>query len=210
MYRLLVTTRGVCSRASPTRSHFAVLGLTPRFDVAAPELSAAHRKLQRDCHPDRHANDPDVVRARAAETSARANVAYEVLKVPEARALHLLDLLSPEDEQPDLSADATLLDWVMRMREMLDDEKLPDETRVTMRVEVTSLIDDCLVNLRLAFDDSGVHAAIASTGNTAQTSASADQYLSPEQLQRAAALTVRLKYLTRILDALDEKLPEAL
>jgi molecular chaperone HscB len=197
--------RGLCVRAAKSQavSHFAVLGLAPRFSVDAPALSEALRSLQRECHPDRHANDSNSARERAAVTSACANIAYAVLKSPESRAMHLLDLLATGDDRPDLSADPDLLDWVMRMREMLDDDDVSDDKRVGMRSEVKSLIEACLVDMVEAFDgDSAVQEA---SGDTLILTPGNE--MSPERVQRAASLTVRFKYLMRILNAIDERLP---
>lgn len=60
---------------------YAVLGVRP--DASPQELKAAHRRLVRRHHPD-HA--PPEKRARATERAREINVAYGLVRDPEARA----------------------------------------------------------------------------------------------------------------------------
>lgn len=54
--------------------------------ATADEVRAAHRRLARHFHPDRHATAPPEVQAFAAARMAEINAAYQVLTDPHVRA----------------------------------------------------------------------------------------------------------------------------
>ena len=127
-----------------TCSHFSLLGLTQRFDVAVKDIHEAYKALQRKLHPDVHhaaavraaeeaANgdksmalfSPDDIAALAAAHSSRINVAADVLYDPVLRIQHLMvtqfnvDPLA-EDAGSSLS-DPELLMFVMEERQRIED-----------------------------------------------------------------------------------------
>lgn len=131
-----------------TPSYFDMLGLTTRFTQDDAELSVRFRQLQAQWHPDRHGNS-----AHAADMSARVNAAYDTLRHPHRRAVHLLDVLrrasarrpgddnnegrgtEPCHQQPDSesqSNDMEFLAWIMSVRENIDQAK---EHRDLQRLE---------------------------------------------------------------------------
>lgn len=134
------------------RSYFDMLGLTTRFTQDDAELSARFRQLQAQWHPDRHGNS-----AHAADMSARVNAAYDTLRHPHRRAVHLLDVLRRTDaaaaqrsgeensqerigtepyhqqiEGESQSNDMEFLAWMMSVREDIDHAK---EHRDLQRLE---------------------------------------------------------------------------
>jgi molecular chaperone HscB len=70
--------------------HFELFGIPARFDIAADELDAAYRELQRRVHPDRFANASDAERRVAMQRATRANEAYQTLRAPLKRAIYML------------------------------------------------------------------------------------------------------------------------
>ncbi len=74
----------------PHADHFSILGVPRTFDLDLRALENAHRRLQAAAHPDRFARASDHERSHSAELSARANVAYAVLKSPLLRARYMV------------------------------------------------------------------------------------------------------------------------
>jgi molecular chaperone HscB len=69
---------------------FALLGLTPTFDVDVAALEKAFFERSKELHPDRFANAPAAERVVALSRSRALNDAYQILKKPIARAEYLL------------------------------------------------------------------------------------------------------------------------
>lgn len=63
---------------------YEALELAP--GATADEIRAAHRRLARHFHPDRHATEPPEVQAFAASRMAEINAAFQVLTDPQVRA----------------------------------------------------------------------------------------------------------------------------
>ncbi|MBL8520526.1 MAG: Fe-S protein assembly co-chaperone HscB [Betaproteobacteria bacterium] len=74
------------------QNHFALFGLPVSFDVDAGALERAYRELQREVHPDRHAQATEAEQRIAAQWSTRSNEAYRILQSPIARGRYLLHL----------------------------------------------------------------------------------------------------------------------
>ena len=75
----------------PTADAFALLGLTPAFDVDAAALEKAFFERSKEVHPDRFASAPAAERVVALSRSRALNDAYQILKKPVARAEYLLE-----------------------------------------------------------------------------------------------------------------------
>lgn len=156
-------------------NYFRLLGVAQRFDVDADDLAARFKQLQRQWHPDLHAagaagSDP----AKAAVTSALLNTAYGVLRDPQARAEHLLQLLGDEGA-PDM--DAAFLAWVVECRERIADIKGDDDAE-QLGEELDKLHERCMDNLR--------------------------QYFADGRVEEASEEAARLKYIHRMRVALDD------
>ncbi|HLQ01015.1 MAG TPA: Fe-S protein assembly co-chaperone HscB [Burkholderiales bacterium] len=74
------------------QNHFELFGLPARFAVDAVALEARYRELQREVHPDRFAAAPDAERRVSMQLATRVNEAYQTLKSPLKRAVHILQL----------------------------------------------------------------------------------------------------------------------
>jgi molecular chaperone HscB len=164
-------------------SYFAVLGIPESFTVSLDDLSVAHRQLQRKWHPDRYATADEQLRRRAAQLSAEINDAYSALKSPETRAMHLLAIRGNEIEEGAGGAgiDEELLEWVMSVREKIEDSYRRDQLAET-RKEVAAEIGACLAEIERAFET--------------------------DDLKRARSETTRLHYLHRIHSAAEERLAD--
>ena len=83
---------------------FGVFGIPRRFAIDPDELERRFRELSRQHHPDRFATAPAADRVRALRQATALNDAYRTLKVPTARAQHLLALagmpIGDKDEIP--------------------------------------------------------------------------------------------------------------
>jgi len=78
------------SARPPAADAFALLGLTPAFDVDVAALEKAFFERSKEVHPDRFASAPAAERVVALSRSRALNDAYQVLKKPISRAEYLL------------------------------------------------------------------------------------------------------------------------
>jgi len=74
------------------QTHFELFRLPARFSVDAAALEARYHELQREVHPDRFAAAPDAERRVSMQLATRVNEAYQTLKSPLKRAVHILQL----------------------------------------------------------------------------------------------------------------------
>ncbi len=70
--------------------YFALLGLTPAFDLDLGALEKAYFAAQRQYHPDKFASKPVMEKQAAMQRSVDINNAYKTLKEPLSRAQYLL------------------------------------------------------------------------------------------------------------------------
>jgi molecular chaperone HscB len=81
-----------------SQNHFELFGLPVRFAVDAAELDRRYRELQREVHPDRFATAPDAERRVSMQLATRVNEAYQTLKSPLRRAVHILQMRGVDPE----------------------------------------------------------------------------------------------------------------
>lgn|GEM_PF-4510983 len=100
--------------AGPTHTHiplnaFSVFGLPTAFDLCLTTLDQRYEEAQAMIHPDQWTSE--TAKQLAAQRSVRCNQAYTLLKHPETRAAHILQLGGhwPVPDDPDLFE--ILLDW---------------------------------------------------------------------------------------------------
>lgn len=82
-----------------SKSHFALFGQPVGFDLDIVRLDQTYRDVQREVHPDRFANAPDVEKRIAAQWAMQVNEAYRTLKSPLARGRYLLKLNGIDTEE---------------------------------------------------------------------------------------------------------------
>lgn len=124
---------------------FTRLGIEPRFDLEEKDLRQRYVSLQQQLHPDRFVTRTPQEKAYAIEQSAALNEAYDVLKNPYQRALHLLAVKGHSIEQEATIADPVLLEEILDLRERLMDNNSH------ARQDVVSLYNQALDALAQAF-----------------------------------------------------------
>ena len=153
--------------------HFSRLGLTPTFEIDRDELERQYFGFQRRLHPDRFAGKSPREKALSQSQATSLNDAYETLKDPLKRAAYLLELLG---HPVDLTACGTINDPELLMEQMEKREAIAEASDLA---EITRLSADA---------DSEViacHCHISAAFNAGD-------------LNDAAHLTIRLKYLTKL------------
>jgi molecular chaperone HscB len=155
--------------------HFSRLGLAVNYDVDAARLDASYFERQRRLHPDRFATRSARERVLSQQQATALNGAYETLRDPLRRADYLLHFLR-EGASPEgchLVNDPVLLTEAMELREALAEAETPEAVAVLVRRAVRD-IEQCVCDVGAAF--------------------------ATHDLDRAAQLTTRLKYLRKLAD----------
>lgn len=155
--------------------HFARLGLARGFEVNVAELDRQYFDFQRRLHPDRFANRTARERALSQSQAVAFNEAYETLKDPLRRAAYLLRLCGHalEIDSAATITDPALLMEAMEMREALAQAETREEvTALCAKADQDVLHVQCELSTSFAKGD----------------------------LEQAAHLTTRLKYLTKLAD----------
>lgn len=153
--------------------HFTRLGLRPTFELDMDELERQYFGFQRRLHPDRFAAKSPKERALSQSQATALNEAYETLKDPLKRAAYLLGLLG---HPVDLTACGTISDPELLMEQMEKREALAEADSVD---RITRLSADADAEVLAA----QCHISAAFSAN---------------DLDEAAHLTTRLKYLTKL------------
>lgn len=101
---------------------FALFGLPQRFAQERSEIDARWKELQRQAHPDRHAQHGAAAQRVALQWSVRINEAYQRLKDPLKRAAYLCELQgAPIGAEDNTAMPADFLMQQMQWREALDE-----------------------------------------------------------------------------------------
>lgn len=109
--------------SDPARSagtHYELFGLPLTFKLDLAELNRRYREAVKLVHPDRFAAAGEQEQRAAVERAASLNDAYEVLKSPGQRALYLLNLQAPLEEEATVQ-DPEFLFQQMEWREELEE-----------------------------------------------------------------------------------------
>jgi molecular chaperone HscB len=153
--------------------HYSRLGLTPTFDVDLDLLQKQYFGFQRRLHPDRFAGKSGKEKALSQAQATSLNEAYETLKDPLKRAAYLLGLLG---HKVDLTACGTINDPELLMEQMEKREALAEadsvEEAAALATEAESEVIACQCHISAAFNAG--------------------------DLDQAAHLTIRLKYLAKL------------
>ncbi|CAA7622355.1 Fe-S protein assembly co-chaperone HscB [Magnetospirillum sp. SS-4] len=153
--------------------HYTRLGMSPSFDVDLDELQRQYFGFQRRLHPDRFAAKSGKEKALSQLQATALNEAYETLKDPLKRAAYLLGL---RGHPVDLTACGTINDRELLMEQMEKREALAEATTPEQVAKLAmgneSEVIACQCHISAAFN----------AGN----------------LDEAAHLTIRLKYLVKL------------
>ena len=153
--------------------HFSRLGLRPTFEIDMDELERQYLGFQRRLHPDRFASKSPKERALSQSQATALNEAYETLKTPLKRAAYLLELLG---RKVDLTGCGTISDPELLMEQMEKREALADADTVDAITKLSADADTEVLSAQC-------HISAAFTAN---------------DLEQAAYLCTRLKYLTKL------------
>ena len=101
---------------------FTLFGLPRRFAQERADIDARWKDLQRQAHPDRHAQHGTAAQRVAMQWSVRINEAYQRLKDPLKRAAYLCELGgAPMGAEDNTAMPAAFLMQQMEWREALDE-----------------------------------------------------------------------------------------
>ena len=150
-----------CAAIQPPHGidHFARLGLAARFDVAPEEIERNYFGFQRILHPDRFAAKSAREKALSQAQAAALNDAYETLRDPVRRAIHLLERLgAPMPGDDHTIADPELLMEAMEARETLAEARTAEAIdALVARADADA--DRTKAELTDRFDDGDLDAA---------------------------------------------------
>lgn len=154
---------------------FERLGLPTDFVLDASMLEEAYFKKQREFHPDRFARKSENERKYALDASMAINEAYATLKSPSKRAQHMLALhrIYVNGEEDTVKPDQATLMEILEWREKLQ------EAYTHTQIEAVE-----------------AHAAIESRACEALLTIC----FAAQDFQEAARVTIRLHYLTKLLE----------
>lgn len=153
--------------------HYSRLGLRPTFELSMDDLERQYFGFQRRLHPDRFAAKSPKERALSQSQATALNEAYETLKEPLKRAAYLLDLLG---RKVDLTGCGTISDPELLMEQMEKREALAEANTVESITQLSADADSDVLSAQCH-----ISAAFAA-----------------HDLEQAAHLTTRLKYLNKL------------
>uniref|UniRef100_A0A7S2M1Z1 J domain-containing protein n=1 Tax=Zooxanthella nutricula TaxID=1333877 RepID=A0A7S2M1Z1_9DINO len=162
-------------------THFDVLGLEPRYALDLDGVDKAYKDLQKQLHPDRHAQAGERDKAAVEAHAARLNEAVATLRSPLRRAGYWMELHGVrilEDDQR--MQDAEMMMEVMEVSEQIED--------ASTQVEIDELVRHN--NEKIA----GVEASVA-------------ELFSREDWAAARPLVEKLQMLTRLGERMNEWTP---
>ncbi|MEY4013681.1 MAG: co-chaperone HscB [Pseudomonadota bacterium] len=124
------------------QNHFALLGLSPDFQIDLNQLDTARQRVQAVVHPDRFASAGPAQKRLALQWSTRIHEAYETLREPLKRATYLLTLkgISVDAEQ-NTRMPLAFLEQQMEWREALEAARSAGEG--ARRVQLVQLKEAC-------------------------------------------------------------------
>ena len=117
----------------PQADAFALLGLTPAFEVDVTALEKAFFERSKELHPDRFATAPAAERVVALSRSRALNDAYQILKKPIDRAEYLLaqsGITIGDNERLDPAALMPILDERELLAEAIHAKNVPEIERM--------------------------------------------------------------------------------
>lgn len=136
---------------SATQNHFQLFELPVAFELDMAALEARYRDAVRLVHPDRFAAASEQEQRAAVERAASLNEAYQVLRSATKRALYLLNLHTPMDEEATVQDPEFLfqqMEWGEELEELEDSADFAAIGRFRKRLlqarsEVEQVFADC-------------------------------------------------------------------
>jgi len=160
--------------------YFLRLNMPRAFDVSAEDMKSSYMRLMKKLHPDRHTLKPIAEQEDISQAASKVTHAYQVLKLPHKRSVHMLDLLdSPLTE--DCSGDLVGFDFLKTVMELR--EKIFDAGEVE---------DKALINDLYKENQARIESICAELATAFKT----------EDIPTAQKLTAQLQYWNRIDESL--------
>lgn len=127
--------------------HFALLGLTPRYDLDPAELRQRYLQVSRGVHPDYHGTDDQAT--TSLHLSAKLNEAHRVLSDPVLRAEYLLELTGGQSSAADKTVEREVLCVAFAMREEIAEAKAAGNSAAleACRARVQRMYDETLARI---------------------------------------------------------------
>jgi len=165
-------------------SHFDVLDLEPRFDTNENILYERFKKMQHVIHPDRFGNSDEKEQEIALKYSSQVNEAYNVLKDPLKRAIYLLEQngITALSEGGEVPFDEEVMEFMERMME---------ERSIVF--ESSDLAEVKALNESVSRETTGLESSLHDA-------------FSANDLDAATKLTLKLRYLRKLLDDIEARL----
>jgi molecular chaperone HscB len=174
---------------------FALLGLTPAFDIDPSVLEKAFFERSKELHPDRFASAPAHERVVALSKSRALNDAYTILKKPVSRAEYLLARAGVT------IGDNERLDPASLMPILEDREQLQDAIHGKRLGEVATL--QAAMQARRAHELELVKQQFAVVDQARRAGTAVD-----EPLAQIKKILILMRYVDRYLEACDAALDE--
>jgi molecular chaperone HscB len=147
-----------------TSNHFSIFDIKQTFDVDMSRLSSRYRDLQSAVHPDRFANSTDAEKRAAMDQAVLVNDAYNTLRDPVKRAMHLLALRGIDGmDEKNTSMPHDFLIEQIEWREAIADAKLKEDVDrlEEMNTELQSIVTSLGNTFAAAYE--GGHSPTATT-----------------------------------------------
>jgi len=138
------------------QNYFAFFNLPQQFDLDLKVLDAAWHTVQKEVHPDRFVDASDSEKRASLQWASMANDAYQVLRNPIRRAIHLCELGGyPFNDE---SAPAVPSDFVfeqIQWREHLDNARIDRDLEALekMSIDLRERIAGQMQLIRQKLDD---------------------------------------------------------
>ncbi|EGD76999.1 hypothetical protein PTSG_07341 [Salpingoeca rosetta] len=145
-----------------TPNYFSVLDLPAAFDVDLSKAEQTFRSLQTKLHPDRFGMKSEKEQEYSGQQSAVVNDAYNAIRTPLSRALHLLDLNGNGVAEQEKATDIEFLMEVMELNEQLA-EATTEDALLAFEESLTARRDETLKTMADTFRAGDMAAAKEAT-----------------------------------------------
>ncbi|MDB4961028.1 MAG: putative co-chaperone Hsc20 [Myxococcales bacterium] len=177
---------------------FALLGLTPAFDVDLAVLEKAFFERSKELHPDRFASAPAHERVVALSKSRALNDAYTILKKPVSRAEYLLGragVTIGDNERLDPASLMPILEDREQLQDAIHGKRLTEVAKLQTAMQATRARELELVREQFALVEEARRAG--------GPQASVD-----EPIAQIKKILILMRYVDRYLEACDAALDE--
>lgn len=143
----------VVANPSASDNYFRFFGLNQQFNIDLPALDQAYLAIQKEVHPDRHAQGSDAEQRLSMQMATLANTAFQTLKNPISRGLYLCQLHGVDAKlETNTAMPAAFLMKQMEWRESLDEQAEDLPALENLMDEVESAKHDLLAEITQAID----------------------------------------------------------